>query len=115
MENLLEIMTSDWMMKVMLVLTVVVILLGLLMFIGIKYRGRVLLINHIFAKKQFDQEELLKKYTVQAVYTVVIGVILFALISFEPVARTTLWIILIVFAIFDGLYDYYAIKTSTKK
>jgi len=115
MERVWDSMTSDLMMDVLLVFSVLAILFGVLMFIGIKYKGKVVIINSLFKKKRFDQENLLKKYTVQAVYTVFIGVLLYVLVSYEPVSRSSIWTILLFIAVLDGLYDYFAIKSSIDK
>lgn len=115
MERVWEVMISDFMFQVLLILSVVAILYGLLMFIGIMYKGKVILINNFFKKKKFDQDSLLKKYTIQALYTIFFGVLLYALVSFELTSRTNIWIILLVFSVVDILFDFFAIKTSIQK
>ncbi|MGD9909744.1 MAG: hypothetical protein AB7U79_03965 [Candidatus Izemoplasmatales bacterium] len=115
MERIWDVMISDFMFQVLLVLSVVTILFGLLMFIGIWYKGKVIFINNLFKKKKFDQDSLLNKYTIQALYTVFFGVVLYALISFDLTSRTNIWITLGIAAVFDFFFDLFAIKSSIQK
>lgn len=115
MEVLSEVLNSEFTRVLLLVVSFMMIALGILIMVGIKTTGRVILIDQIFKKKDFKREELTHKYMIQGGYTIVLGLILLIVLLVIPFNGVVLFPILMVFAVLDFLYDYFAIKSSTKK
>lgn len=97
-----------------IVIGALLIVLGILMFFGIQKKGKVLLISRLLKNKHYDNETLLSRYKIQAIYTTALGVMFLLLILFHLIAMVNVFFVGIVVSICDGLYDYFAIKTAIK-
>lgn len=91
------------------------IVVGVLLYIGIQTKGKVLLIDSLFKKKHFDREKLKSRYLIQAIYTTLIGVTLLIFLITLPYNGVQYFYALLIFALFDLLYDIFAIRSATKK
>ena len=114
MDYLIEILNSSLFYYLFLASAVCLIIAGVLLFIGIKTKGKVLIIDSLFKKKHFDREKLKNRYIIQAIYTTVIGIGLLIILLTMPYNGVTLFLWMIVFAVLDGAYDFFAIKSSSK-
>ncbi len=114
LDLLVDILNSNVFYYVYLVAAVFFIVVGILMFIGIQTKGKVLLIDSLFKKKEFHREKLKNRYRIQAFYTSLIGLALLIVLITVPFNGVviTLWMLLI--SLLDFLYDVFAIKTATK-
>lgn len=114
-ETLIEVVNSNMIYTLLIVASIITIILGAFIIIGIKTTGRVILIDQIFKKKDFKRQDLNRKYIIQGVYTIVFGLILLIVLIVIPYNGVILFPFLIAFVIADFLYDLIAIKTSTKQ
>lgn len=87
--------------------------IGVLIYVGIQTKGKVILIDFVFKHKHFDRDVLKTRYKIQAVYTFVIGVALLIVLLTVPYDGVIVTSWLVLFAIIDGIYDYLAIKSSS--
>lgn len=94
---------------------ILLFVMGIIMYIGIKKKGKVILISWLLRHKQHDNEELKSKYIIQAFYTSFFGALLFTVTITKIIPQLTIFYIVLFIALFDGLYDFYAIKKSIKK
>ena len=113
MELIKEVLEYEFWYWVYIAMGSFAIFFGLLMFYGIKKRGRVLLINSLFKNKNFNNEKLLNRYTIQSFYTVIIGIVILCLTVFSLVNNYNIFIGLLVFGLCDFIFDYFAIKKSS--
>ena len=91
------------------------VIVGILLYLGIKTKGRVLVIDQIFKKKHFDREILRNRYLIQAGYTVLFGIMMISAILFMPYDGVRFLVILIIFGVLDFLYDFFAIRSASAK
>lgn len=108
-----EIFDSGFGYGLLMAIGIIAILGGLLMLYGIKSKGTVIIINRVFRKKNFDNEILLSKYTIQSFYTMLFGVIVIGLTVMDTFSRFNIFIVMLGFSLFDLLFDIFAIKKST--
>ena len=85
------------------------------MYAVIKTKGRVLLIDRIFKKKQFNRESLKNLYVIQSFYTFIAGVSLLILVFVSSLSGVEIFYVLLGIGILDFLYDVFAIKYTIKK
>ena len=114
MEYFQMILDSDVAYWFFLVSGIFLTIIGFVMFYGIIKRGKVLLISSLLKNKQYDNETLLDRYKIQAIYTSLFGAIFVAFILTDSLSRLGLLIYMFIVGICDGLYDYFAIKKATK-
>ncbi|MBU1093498.1 MAG: hypothetical protein KKH01_03455 [Firmicutes bacterium] len=93
----------------------VLLFIGLIMFYGIKKKGKVLLMHWLLRNKQLDNELFLSRYLIQAIYTSLFGLALVLVTVFSVLSRINIMLMLLIIGTLDGLYDYFAIKRSIKK
>lgn len=112
---MVEVLNSTFFYYFFIVGGVFLMAMSILLYVGIKNKGRVLLIDKLFKKKEFNREELKSKYTIQAYYTGLIGLAFLIYMLAIPFDGVISILILIVFGIFDFIYDYTAIKSAARK
>ncbi len=87
---------------------------AILMLYGIKKNGRVILISGLLKNKDLNNELLTNRYTIQSYYTMLFGAILVFLTLSEVTSRLNILIFVMLVGIFDGLFDFFAIKKALK-
>ena len=115
LEILIDTLNSSLFYYAFIIGAVFLIVIGVLLLIGIKTKGKVLLIDSLFKKKQFDREKLQIRYLIQAVYTTVIGLGLLIFLIVLPYNGIMYFLVLLIFALLDLFYDIFAIRTASKK
>lgn len=90
------------------------IVFGITLFIGIVSQGRILIIDFFFRKKSFDRFELSNLYKIQAIYTVLLGLICLYFFYFTAYDGVKFYTGLIVVAVLDVLYDFFAIRRASR-
>lgn len=61
-EKLVEIIESTMFYYFLLLLLIILIIFGVLILVGIKKKGRVVIISYLLKNKRFDNETLLSRY-----------------------------------------------------
>lgn len=112
MDSIISLANSLFVHWLLLVFSVTLILFALLMLYGIKKKGKIFILSPLLKNKQLDNEKLNRKYIIQGIYTIFIGILLFITTAFYMISQYQIFIILIFFAILDAMYDYFAIKKS---
>ena len=112
MEFFIDILESNIGYWLFIVSSVFLILFGLIMYLGIKNNGRVIFLSYLLKNKDFDNEVLLSRYTIQSIYTSVFGIIILSLTLFNTLSMLNIFYIILIVAVFDGTFDYFAIKKS---
>lgn len=97
-----------------MVLGILAIVFGVLMIDGINRDGKVIFISYLFRNKNLDDKSMAVKYKIQGYYTIVLGLFLMINVLYIKLPGKTLFFVLLGLALFDFLYDYFAIKSSKR-
>jgi len=114
-EILVNVINSSLFYYMFVIGSIALIVMGVLIYVGIKTKGKVLLIDSLFKKKNFDREILHGRYLIQAGYTVVIGMGLLIFLITLPYDGLMYLLVMLIFALLDLAYDIFAIRSATKK
>lgn len=114
-EAMEKVLNSEFFHNFYIVAGIGLAVIGIVMYAGIKTKGRVLLIDRIFKKKQFDRESLKNLYVIQSLYTFIAGIGLLVLVLSSPLSGVEIFYVLLAIGILDFLYDLFAIKTAIRK
>jgi len=112
MDYIIDVLNSALMYYFFIVGGVALIAIGVIMFLGIKYAGRIIILDYLFPKKNFDREDLKKRYIIQSIYTVLGGIALLVVVFVTSLTGVQIFVGLLIFGVLDGLYDYVAIKSA---
>ncbi len=114
-ETLVEVIESTWFYYFCLFLFIILTLFGVLMLVGIKKKGKVVILSSLLKNKKYDNETLLSRYTIQALYTIIIGVIIFIITLTRTLSMLNILYIMLGFGVLDAIYDIVVIKSVIKK
>ena len=85
------------------------------MLIGIKKKGRVIILSFLLKNKKYDNEALLSRYTIQALYTIVGAISIFIVTVTKAMSMLNILYIMIGFGVLDAVYDIVVIKSVMRK
>lgn len=115
MQYFIDAFESDFGYWIFLIGGIILVAFSCVMFYGIKKKGKVILLQAFLKNKQLDNDVFLGRYLIQAAYTFILGFALVVVTVFSILSRMNILILFCFIGVFDGVYDYFAIKKSIKK